>query len=147
MRATMIHVKHLTKDYRRVKRREGFLGSVRTLFSAEYETTRAVDDISFDINEGELVGYIGPNGAGKSTSIKMLCGILVPTSGEVLVNGLIPHKNRMENTRQIGAVFGQKTQLWWDVPVIESLKLFRDIYKVPEAQYNRILEIFNDLPR
>jgi viologen exporter family transport system ATP-binding protein len=141
----MIHVNHLTKDYKRVKRHEGFLGSVRTLFSAEYETTRAVNDISFDINEGELVGYIGPNGAGKSTSIKMLCGILVPTSGEVLVNGLVPHKNRMENTRQIGAVFGQKTQLWWDVPVIESLKLFRDIYKVPETQYKHNLELFNDL--
>jgi len=141
----MIQVKHLTKDYKRVKRQEGFLGSVRTLFSADYQTTRAVDDISFDINEGELVGYIGPNGAGKSTSIKMLCGILVPTSGEVKVNGLVPHKNRMENTRQIGAVFGQKTQLWWDVPVIESLKLFRDIYKVPEAQYKRNLDLFNEL--
>jgi len=141
----MIQVRHLTKDYQRVKRREGFLGSVRTLFSADYQTTRAVDDISFNIKEGELVGYIGPNGAGKSTSIKMLCGILVPTSGEVLVNGLVPHKNRMENTRQIGAVFGQKTQLWWDVPVIESLKLFRDIYKVPEAQYKQNLTLFNEL--
>jgi len=141
----MIKVEDLTKDYRRVKRREGFLGSVRTLFSAEYETTRAVDHISFEIEEGELVGYIGPNGAGKSTSIKMLCGILVPTSGHIEVNGLVPHKERMKNTRQIGAVFGQKTQLWWDVPVIESLRLFRDIYKVPEAQYQHNLKIFNDL--
>lgn len=141
----MIRVEHLTKDYRRVKRREGFFGSVRTLFSADYETTRAVDNISFEINEGELVGYIGPNGAGKSTSIKMLCGILVPTSGEIRVNGLVPHKQRMENTRQIGAVFGQKTQLWWDVPVVESLRLFRDIYKVPEAQFKHNLEMFNEL--
>ena len=141
----MIKVEHLTKDYKRVKRREGFLGGVRTLFSADYETTRAVDDISFQINDGELVGYIGPNGAGKSTSIKMLCGILVPTSGEIEVNGLVPHKNRMENTRQIGAVFGQKTQLWWDVPVIESLRLFRDMYKVPEAQFKHNLELFNEL--
>jgi len=141
----MIQVKHLTKDYRRVKRREGFLGSVRTLFSADYETTRAVNDISFEIREGELVGYIGPNGAGKSTSIKMLCGILVPTSGQIAVNGLIPHKQRMENTKQIGAVFGQKTQLWWDVPVIESLRLFRDIYKVPEDQFKRNLNLFNEL--
>ena len=141
----MIKVEHLTKNYQRVKRREGFLGSVRTLFSAEYETTRAVNDISFHINEGELVGYIGPNGAGKSTSIKMLCGILVPTSGRIEVNGLIPHKNRMENAQQIGAVFGQKTQLWWDVPVIESLRLFRDIYKVPEAQFKHNLNMFNDL--
>jgi ABC-2 type transport system ATP-binding protein len=141
----MIQVEHLTKEYRRVIRREGFLGSVRTLFSAQYETIPAVNDISFDIAEGELVGYIGPNGAGKSTSIKMLCGILVPTSGQIKVNGLIPHKDRMINARQIGAVFGQKTQLWWDVPVIESLRLFRDIYKVPEAQYQRSLKLFNEL--
>jgi ABC-2 type transport system ATP-binding protein len=141
----MIKVEHLTKDYRRVKRREGFLGGLRTLFSAEYQITRAVDDISFHINKGELVGYIGPNGAGKSTSIKMLCGILVPTGGQIEVNGLVPHKNRMENAQQIGAVFGQKTQLWWDVPVIESLRLFRDIYKVPEAQFKRNLDLFNEL--
>lgn len=141
----MIKVEHLTKDYQRVKRREGFLGGLRTLFSTEYQITRAVDDISFHINKGELVGYIGPNGAGKSTSIKMLCGILVPTGGQIEVNGLVPHKNRMENARQIGAVFGQKTQLWWDVPVIESLRLFRDIYKVPEAQFKRNLDLFNEL--
>jgi ABC-2 type transport system ATP-binding protein len=141
----MIDVEHLTKDYKRVKRQEGFLGSVRTLFSAQYEITRAVNDISFHIDEGELVGYIGPNGAGKSTSIKMLCGILVPTSGNIKVNGLVPHKDRMTNARQIGAVFGQKTQLWWDVPVIESLRLFRDMYKVPEAQYTRNLNLFNEL--
>src|SRR3970040_1826345 len=141
----LIHVEHLTKDYQRTVRKEGFLAGLRTLLSAEYQTIRAVDDISFHINEGELVGYIGPNGAGKSTSIKMLCGILVPTSGNIKVNSLIPHKNRMENARQIGAVFGQKTQLWWDVPVIESLRLFRDIYKVPEAQFKRNLNLFNEL--
>ena len=141
----MIQVKNLTKDYRRVKRKEGFLGSVRTLFSADYEVTRAVNDISFNIDEGELVGYIGPNGAGKSTSIKMLCGILVPTSGEILVNGLVPHKERMTNARQIGAVFGQKTQLWWDVPVIESLRLFRDMYKVSDEQFKYNLNLFNEL--
>jgi ABC-2 type transport system ATP-binding protein len=107
----MIQVEHLTKEYKRVIRREGFLGSVRTLFSAQYETIPAVNDISFRIDEGELVGY----------------------------------KERMKNTRQIGAVFGQKTQLWWDVPVIESLRLFRDIYKVPEAQYKHNLNLFNDL--
>ena len=141
----MIEVKHLTKDYRRLVRKEGFLGGLRTLFSAEYQTVRAVDDISFRIEEGELVGYIGPNGAGKSTSIKMLCGILVPTSGHIEVIGVVPHKNRMANARQIGAVFGQKTQLWWDVPVIESLRLFRDIYKVPEAQFQHNLNLFNEL--
>ena len=141
----MIHVEHLTKDYKRVMRKDGFLGSLRTLVNAQYETIRAVDDISFHIDEGELVGYIGPNGAGKSTSIKMLCGILVPTSGRIGVNGLVPHKDRKANAMQIGAVFGQKTQLWWDVPVIESLRLFRDIYKVPEAQFKRNLSLFNDL--
>ena len=141
----MIHVEHLTKNYQRVVRKEGLLGSLRTLFAPEYQVVRAVNDISFHINEGEVVGYIGPNGAGKSTSIKMLCGILVPTSGQITVNGLTPHKNRMENARQIGAVFGQKTQLWWDVPVIESLRLFRDIYKVSDAQYKRNLELFNEL--
>jgi len=141
----MIRVEHLTKVYQRVKRKEGALGGLRTLFSTEYETTCAVDDISFHIEEGELVGYIGPNGAGKSTSIKMLCGILVPTSGHIEVNGLVPHKERMTNARQIGAVFGQKTQLWWDVPVIESLRLFRDMYKVPEAQYKHNLNLFNEL--
>lgn len=141
----MIKVENLTKDYRRVQRREGFLGSLRTLVSAEYQVTRAVDHISFQVDEGELVGYIGPNGAGKSTSMKMLCGILVPTSGSLTINGWVPHKNRLENTRQIGAVFGQKTQLWWDVPVIESLRLFRDIYQVSEVQFKRNLELFNEL--
>ncbi len=141
----MIRVQHLTKVYQRVKRQEGFLGGVRTLFSTDYEKTCAVDDISFEIQEGELVGYIGPNGAGKSTSIKMLCGILVPTSGELTVNGLVPYKERMSNARQIGAVFGQKTQLWWDVPVIESLKLFRDMYKVSDAQFKRNMDLFHEL--
>ncbi len=141
----MIQVEHLTKEYKRLVRRDGFLGSLRTLFSAKYETIRAVDDISFRIDEGELVGYIGPNGAGKSTSIKMLCGILVPTSGRITVNGLVPHKQRQNNARQIGAVFGQKTQLWWDVPVIESLRLLRDIYNVPEAQFRHNLSLFADL--
>ena len=123
----MIKVEHLTKEYKRVKRGDGVLGGLRTLFSPSYESILAVNDISFQIDEGELVGYIGPNGAGKSTSIKMLRGILVSTNGAIEVNGLVPHKNRMENARQIGAVFGQKTQLWWDVPVIESLRLFRVI--------------------
>jgi ABC-2 type transport system ATP-binding protein len=141
----MIHVSNLVKEYRRVEGRDGLLGSIRSLVNPQYKITTAVDSISFDIAEGELVGYIGPNGAGKSTSIKMLCGILVPTSGEVTVGGLVPHKNRMENARQIGAVFGQKTQLWWDVPVIESLNLFRDIYKVSDVNFKRNLELFNDL--
>jgi len=141
----LIHVEHLTKDYQRTVRKEGFLAGLRTLLSAEYQTIRAVDDISFQIQEGELVGYIGPNGAGKSTSIKMLCGILVPTSGRITVNGLVPHKDRKAHAQQIGAVFGQKTQLWWDVPVIESLRLLRDIYKIPEARFKHNLSLFDDM--
>jgi ABC-2 type transport system ATP-binding protein len=141
----MIRVEQLSKDYRRVVRKEGFLASLRTLVDPHYETVRAVDRISFHIEPGELVGYIGPNGAGKSTSIKMLCGILVPSSGQVTVNGLVPHRDRKVHARQIGAVFGQKTQLWWDVPVIESLRLLRDMYNVPEADFKRRLSLFYDL--
>ena len=107
----MIYVEHLTKDYKRHIRKEGFLAGIRNLFSSEYETIRAVDDIAFQIEEGELVGYIGPNGAGKSTSIKMLSGILVPTGGHLEVNGIVPHKDRKANAHQIGVVFGQKTHL------------------------------------
>jgi ABC-2 type transport system ATP-binding protein len=117
----MIRVDHLSKEFRRYVRKEGPLASLRNLFGTEYETIRAVDDISFRIDQGELVGYIGPNGAGKSTSIKMLTGILVPTRGHVEVNGLNPHHDRLANARQIGVVFGQKTHLWWDVPVWTSL--------------------------
>jgi ABC-2 type transport system ATP-binding protein len=141
----MIRVEHLTKEFRRPVRKTGPLAALRTFFSTEQTTVRAVDEISFTIREGEIVGYIGPNGAGKSTSIKMLTGILVPTSGTVEVNGLSPQRDRIANARQIGVVFGQKTQLWWDVPVIESLKLLKDIYKVPDAVYRRNLTLFHDL--
>jgi ABC-2 type transport system ATP-binding protein len=141
----MIRVEHLTKEFKRTVRKDGFLASVKNLIHPEYHMKRAVNDISFDIKEGELVGYIGPNGAGKSTSIKMLTGILVPSGGHVEVNGLVPHLNRKANAMQIGVVFGQKSQLWWDVPVIESLRLLRDIYKVPEQQFKRNLDMFSDL--
>lgn len=141
----MIRVEHLTKEFKRTVRKDGFLSAIRTLIRPEYVVKQAVNDISFHVNEGEIVGYIGPNGAGKSTSIKMLTGILVPSSGHVEVNGLIPHQNRKANARQIGVVFGQKTQLWWDVPVIESLRLLRDIYKVPEKQFKANLDLFADL--
>ncbi len=126
-------------------RKEGPFSGIRTLLSRDYAVKRAVDGISFHIEPGELIGYIGPNGAGKSTSIKMLTGILVPTSGRIEVNGLSPHKQRKEYTRQIGVVFGQKTQLWWDVPVIDSLRLLKDIYKVSNAEFKRNLELFSDL--
>lgn len=141
----MIKVEHLVKEYKIQQRAEGLKGTFTNLFNPNFTVKRAVDNLSFNIQEGELVGYIGPNGAGKSTSIKMLTGILVPTSGTLEVNGLVPHKNRKENARQIGVVFGQKTQLWWDVPVIDSLVLLKDIYKLSDAQYRRNLAIFNDL--
>lgn len=141
----MIHVQNLVKEYKIQQRAEGIKGTITNLFNPNFTVKRAVDDLSFSIAEGELVGFIGPNGAGKSTSIKMLTGILVPTSGTLEVNGLVPHKNRKANAQQIGVVFGQKTQLWWDVPVIDSLVLLKDIYKISDAQYKRNLELFNGL--
>lgn len=141
----MINVQNIVKDYKSSKSHPGLLGSIKGLFSNEYETKRAVDNISFHIPEGEMVGFLGPNGAGKSTTIKMLTGILVPTSGVVTVNGINPYTHRKDNARQIGVVFGQKTQLWWDVPVIESLKLLRDIYKVDQKDFKRNIELFSDL--
>lgn len=141
----VIRVEHLTKEFRRPVRKTGPFAGLRTFFSTEQTTVKAVNEISFTIDDGEMVGYIGPNGAGKSTSIKMLTGILMPTSGTVEVNGLNPQRDRIANAQQIGVVFGQKTQLWWDVPVIESLKLLKDIYKVPDATYKRNLDLMNDL--
>lgn len=141
----MITVEHLSKSFRRPMRKEGAFSGLRTLLHPTYTTKLAVDDISFTIAEGEMVGYIGPNGAGKSTSIKMLSGILVPSSGHVEVGGLIPHRERKEHARQIGVVFGQKTQLWWEVPVLDSLRLLRDIYRISEKDFQRNLEIFHDL--
>jgi len=116
----MIEVTNLTKDFKIQTREKGLLGAAKSLFSSQYTLKRAVDDISFTIGQGEIVSYIGPNGAGKSTTIKMLVGILVPTSGSVEVNRLKPYEDRIENARNMGVVFGQRTQLWWDIPV-ESL--------------------------
>ncbi|HQI20588.1 MAG TPA: ATP-binding cassette domain-containing protein, partial [Leptospiraceae bacterium] len=130
----MIQVQELTKSFTSRKRRPGFMGSVVSLFSAQKETITAVDHVNFDIGQGELVGYLGPNGAGKSTTIKMLTGILVPTSGRVLVDGIDPEKDRRAVARKIGVVFGQKTQLWWDLPVEESFDLLRAVYRIPGAE-------------
>jgi ABC-2 type transport system ATP-binding protein len=141
----IIHAEHLTKQFRTLKRQQGTFGALATLFSRDYETKSAVDDVSFDIAAGELVGYIGPNGAGKSTTIKMLTGILVPTSGTCTVGGIVPWADRQANGRQIGVVFGQRTQLYWDLPLIESFQLLRAIYDVPQATYERNLKEFRDL--
>ncbi len=141
----MIMVDNLHKEYKRLVRKEGLFSGIRNLFNRDYETVEAVKALSFTINEGELVGYIGPNGAGKSTSIKMLTGILVPTRGQVLVNGIVPYHNRKQNASQIGVVFGQKSHLWWDVPVIESFKLLKHMYNISNRDFNTNLQLFDEL--
>lgn len=140
-----IEVKNLSKQYLIAKRQEGMWGAVRSLFHREYITKTAVEDVSFSISEGEMVGYIGPNGAGKSTTIKMLTGILVPTSGEVRVGGLVPYQERQKNARQIGVVFGQRSQLWWDLPTIESFELLKQVYHVSDQQYRKNMNIFTEI--
>jgi ABC-2 type transport system ATP-binding protein len=141
----VIRVSQLNKSFKVYRGKRGILGAFRNLVSNDYKIVEAVKDISFEIQHGEILGYVGPNGAGKSTTIKMLTGILTPTSGEVLVNGLNPHQKRRENARQIGVVFGQRTQLWWDLPLIESFDLLRYIYKIPAERYERNLKTFREL--
>jgi len=141
----IIRVRELSKHFKVPVRKEGRFAAVRNLFSLKRTSKVAVDGITFAIEKGEMVGYVGPNGAGKSTTIKMLTGILLPTSGEVEVDGLIPHRDRKRLAYRIGVVFGQKTQLWWDVPVIESLRLLKEIYKIPTGAYEANLELFNDM--
>jgi ABC-2 type transport system ATP-binding protein len=138
----IIQVENLSKVYRTSVRREGIGGAFIDLFARRRREIRAVDDISFQIGRGEVVGYIGANGAGKSTTIKMLTGILTPTSGRILINGLVPERNRQAHAQQIGVVFGQRTQLWWDLAVIEAFHLLQKIYRVPEEQYRQRLAKF-----
>jgi len=142
---SLIKVWKLSKYFRVPERKEGRLAAVRNLFSLKRTDKVAVDEVTFAIEKGEMVGYVGPNGAGKSTTIKMLTGILVPTFGQAEVAGMIPHRDRRRLAHQIGVVFGQKTQLWWDVPVIESLRLLKEIYKIPTSAYRANLALFNDL--
>jgi ABC-2 type transport system ATP-binding protein len=142
---SLIHIKDLTKHFKILNRREGLSGAFRDLFSGDYRTVEAVAGISFDIDEGEIVGYIGPNGAGKSTTIKMMTGILKPTSGVIQVNGLIPYDNRIRQAQMMGVVFGQRTQLWWDLPVIESFKILKEIYKVDQKTFDHHMGMFNEL--
>jgi ABC-2 type transport system ATP-binding protein len=141
----IVEVSDLTKEFRTFKRREGVLGALQNLFVREYLTVHAVDHITFSIEPGEMVGYIGANGAGKSTTIKMLTGILVPTAGRIVVNGFVPWRDRRRYTKRIGVVFGQRTQLWWDIAVIESFKLLKEIYEVPETDYKRRLGLFSEI--
>ncbi len=135
-----IEVRELRKQFRVQKNREGLSGALKDLFKREYREVAAVKDISFEIPKGEICGYIGENGAGKSTTIKMLTGILVPTAGHLRVNGFVPHKDREKFVGGIGVVFGQRSQLWWDIGVVESFQLLRKVYKVPEADYRKRLD-------
>lgn len=133
----MIHVKNLSKTFKVPIRDSGLRASIKSFFKRKYKYVNAVDDISFDIKKGEIVGYIGPNGAGKSTTIKMLAGILNPDDGEILINGMIPTRDRVKYTKEIGVVFGQRSQLWWDIPVEDTFDLLKEIYKVPDDEYNK----------
>lgn len=134
----VIEAIELSKRYKISKRKPGIVGGLKNVFHKEYNEIMALDKISFEVNEGELVGYIGPNGAGKSTTIKILSGILTPDSGACKVLGKVPYKERMNYVKDIGVVFGQRTQLWWDLPVIDSFELLKDIYRIPLGDYLKI---------
>ena len=134
---TQITVENLTKTFRVAERRAGALGKLAGLFDRRWRTVEALRGVSFSLARGELLGLIGPNGAGKSTTLKILCGILEPTSGRCEVDGLVPWRDRVRHVARIGAVFGQRTQLWWDLPVIESFELLRDIYRVSPERYRK----------
>ncbi|MCL2497361.1 MAG: ATP-binding cassette domain-containing protein [Symbiobacteriaceae bacterium] len=136
----MIQVANISKSFKVAKREAGFGRAVKALFSRQYELIQALDHLSFTIDDGEMVGYIGPNGAGKSTTIKIMCGVLTPDAGECVINGRVPWKDRLPHVREIGVVFGQRSQLWWDVPVGDSFELIRDIYGVNAKLYRSNLE-------
>lgn len=143
--SAIIQIKNVTKEFKVLNRREGLKGSLKDLFSRDYKIVRAVDNISMDIEQGEIVGYLGPNGAGKSTTIKMMTGVLEPTSGEILVGGNVPYQNRAKNAQEIGVVFGQRSQLWWALPLIESFKLLKDIYRISDSDYESMMHLYQSL--
>ena len=132
-RKKVIEVKDLKKEFKKTIKDPGLSGSVKSLFHKKTETVKAVDGLTFDVAEGEILGFIGPNGAGKSTAIKMLTGILTPTSGTLKINGQIPYKNRKQYVKEIGVVFGQRTQLWWDLPLTETYSVLKEIYMIDES--------------
>lgn len=141
----MITVENLTREFKTYKKYEGFKGAIKSLFSNEYTIKKAVDSVNFTINQGEIVGYIGVNGAGKSTTIKMMTGILVPTSGKCQVNGIVPYEHRQDNAKNIGVVFGQRTQLWWDLPLSESFGILQKIYEIPQEKFKENLAYLKEL--
>lgn len=140
-----IEVANVTKEFKVFKREKGVKNALKSMVKREYEIKKAVDDISFSVERGELVGYIGPNGAGKSTTIKMLSGILVPTAGQIRVGGLIPYENRRENNLRMGVVFGQRSQLYWDLPMGETFELYQTMYRIEDAVYKRNVEFYIEL--
>ena len=142
---SFIEVKHICKTFKVPLKSVGKFGTLKTFFSRKYKYIKAIDDISFSIKKGEIVGYIGPNGAGKSTTIKILSGILVPDSGNVLIKKQIPWKDRKKYVSSIGVVFGQRSQLWWDIPAIDSFNLLKDIYKLDNDEYKKTLNELIDM--
>jgi len=140
----MIEVEGLNKSFKVAKRSAGVGAAIKSLFNPQYSTVKALEDISFKIEESEIVGYIGPNGAGKSTTIKIISGILVPDSGKCSILGHTPWKDRVNHVKNIGVVFGQRSQLWWDVPVIDSYNLLKDIYKIPYKDFKDNLDLLTE---
>ena len=136
----MIELEGICKTFRVARRDGGFARAARALWRREYTLVHALQDVSFRIGDGEAVGYIGPNGAGKSSTIKVMSGILTPDSGTCVIDGLTPWRDRRAHVSRIGVVFGQRSQLWWDVPVIDSMELLRDVYRVPERTFRRNLD-------
>ncbi len=141
----IIEVSNLTKDYKLNVRKKGLLGSIQSLIIPEYQMKRAVEKISFSIEKGDMVGFIGPNGAGKSTTVKMLTGILTPTDGEINILGMSPSKQRKKIASNIGVVFGQRTQLWWDLPVADTFDLLKSIYRIQDKVFKSNMDLFNEL--
>ena len=141
----MIELRHINKTFKVAKRNAGFGEAVKGLFHREYTYVHALQDVSFTVGDGEMVGYIGPNGAGKSSTIKIMSGILTPDSGECIINGRTPWKDRVDHVQEIGVVFGQRSQLWWDVPVADSFELLRDIYNIPGDTYQRNVKQLTEL--
>lgn len=141
----MIEFSNVNKTYRIAKRQAGMKNAVKSFFAREYETIHALKDVSFTVQDGEMVGYIGPNGAGKSTTIKIMCGVLTPEGGSCRINGRVPYKERIAHVGEIGVVFGQRSQLWWDVPVADSFDLLRDIYRIEDSLYKKNVKDLTEL--
>ncbi len=141
----LIEMKNVTKEFKTLKRQKGILNIIKSIISKEFEIKKAVDNISLSIDRGELVGYIGPNGAGKSTTVKMLSGILTPSAGKIFIDGMVPHENRKENAMKIGVVFGQRSQLYWDLPMEDTFQLYKKMYKVDDKTYRRNVDFYVEL--